>query len=138
MLAVLIFLASPDSAAQDVIVAGSKPVKSTRKDPPEPKPAPPKPQPVVYLNINLLSDEDCIVTIDGVRQKDTLLAGKTTAKKVKPGTHRLSAESIATGYVHSQYVKVDTENRKPLEIPIKEQFEAHIKRVEAALAMQQQ
>lgn len=137
VLGMFLFLGPLDCDAQKIIIAGSEHSKSTRKDPPSPKPARSKPQPLVYFDMGIIADDDCILTIDGVRQKDTLRAGKTTLKKMTSGTHRLSAESIATGYVHSQQVKVDVRVRKPFELPVKEQFEAHMKRVEAALSQQQ-
>jgi hypothetical protein len=136
VLGMFLFSGSLDVAAQDVIVAGSEPGKNIiKKNPPAPKPVPARQD--VYSDIRIVPDEDCIIIIDGVKQKDTLRAGKATSKKLVNGTHRLGAESVATGYVHNQQLKVDAFTQKLFVIPLKVKFEAHIKKVEAALSQQQ-
>ncbi len=137
MLGILLILGIQDGAAQEIIIAGSETKEvSTKKNPPSPKPQV-RVRQETYFDMGIVSDEDCILTIDGVRQKDTLRAGTTTTKRVTSGTHRLSAESIASGYVFVQHVKVDEGARKNFEIPVGQQFEAHLKKVETVLLRQQ-
>lgn len=140
-LGILLFSCSTKCTAQEVTVAGSapvrkaEPVKSPKKNPTPPKPVAARQN--VYFDIHLVPDEDCIITIDGVKQKDTLRMGLITVKKLTTGTHWIGAESITSGYVHNQPVKVEGAVQKSLEIPIKEQFEQHLKKVDAALSQQQ-
>lgn len=135
LLLLLIFLVGTlRSIAQDVRIGGSEPVKNTQREAPVSKPAPPRQQ--AYGNISILPDEDCILTIDGTRQRDTLRAGKAIVRSLAVGTHRLSAESVSTGYLLNQQVKVDAGRRNTVEIGLDEAFQAHMKRVETALLQQ--
>lgn len=142
VLVIFLFLAVQQAAAQDIMIGGSAPAKTPKIEAPKPRTVPPpRPAPAPrqeqYFDISLVPDEDCIIILDGVRQRDTLRAGKATIKRVVAGAHRLSAESIATGYLHNQQMKVDAGGRRPVVIPIKEAFDAHMKRVETALLRQQ-